>query len=222
MLKFYKFSNLQAVSKILAEKITVRLEAGQSVLWLLSGGSAIDVAVQTAKDLSALNLNRLMVSLVDERYGSPGHQASNWQQLIAQGFKLTGAQLHPVLDGSSLEQTTENFNQFIKGAAINTPYKIALLGLGADGHTAGILPHSPALDSRQIVTVYRGPDYQRITLSPLGLQLMDEAIVFATGNSKAKALDDLTKNLSSNVQPAQIIKQIPQAAVYNDLKGETI
>jgi 6-phosphogluconolactonase/glucosamine-6-phosphate isomerase/deaminase len=79
-----------------------------------------------------------------------------------------------------------------------------------------------ALDSKQPVVSYAGPDYQRITLSPVGLGLMDEAVVFAQGESKAKALHDLAQNLPIELQPAQIIKTIPRAAVYNDLVGEKL
>jgi 6-phosphogluconolactonase/glucosamine-6-phosphate isomerase/deaminase len=162
------------------------------------------------------------VSLVDERYGPPGHKDSNWTQLMRQGFELEGAKLSPILNGSDLSQTTEDFDRFIKAAANSARYKISLLGLGADGHTAGILPNSLALDSKQPVVSYAGPDYQRITLSPVGLGLMDEAVVFAQGESKAKALHDLAQNLPIELQPAQIIKTIPRAAVYNDLVGEKL
>jgi 6-phosphogluconolactonase/glucosamine-6-phosphate isomerase/deaminase len=220
--RFYKFSHWQTVADILAQSIASRLNSRQSVLWLVSGGSAIEVAIEAAKQLGGVDLSRLSVSLVDERFGPPGHKDSNWTQLMRQGFELEGAKLSPILNGSDLSQTTEDFDRFIKAAANSARYKISLLGLGADGHTAGILPNSLALDSKQPVVSYTGPDYQRITLSPVGLGLMDEAVVFAQGESKAKALHDLAQNLPIELQPAQIIKTIPRAAVYNDLVGEKL
>ena len=220
MIKFYKTSSPEQVATLLAGRILDQLGKGRSVLWLISGGSAIQIAVLAAKLLKQSDLANLSISLVDERYGQTGHKDSNWQQLLRAGFRLEGASLNPILTGQTIEETTASYNIFLKNSI--TDYKVGLLGMGGDGHTAGILPNSPVFNSDDYAASYSGPDYQRITISPKYLVLLDEAVLFAQGNSKAKALADLQTNLGVNDQPAQILKQIPRVAIYNDLMGERI
>lgn len=217
---FHKASSTDRVGEIIARKIEKHLIAGEEVLWLVSGGSSVDVAIKAAERLSKINLNRLTVSLADERYGEPGHKDSNWAQLINAGFKLDSANLHPVLEGNGSEQTTDNFKRFIHQAFSANDFRLALLGMGADGHTAGILPHSPAVTSPEAVVCYEGPDYTRITLSAAKLAELDEAIVYVQGQNKHEALGNLAEDLPLDQQPAQIIKRIPSCSVYNDLIGE--
>jgi 6-phosphogluconolactonase/glucosamine-6-phosphate isomerase/deaminase len=208
------------VAELLAKSLSAQLKTGRRVLWLISGGSVINLATIAAKKLTHHNLDNLSVSLIDERYGPPGHKDSNWRQLMAAGFSLPGAQLYPILINKNIEATTSEFDDFIKHT--ENSYKIGLLGVGVDGHTAGLLPGSPALSSDRYADYYQGPDFWRISLTPKALVTLDEALVFALGQSKAQALADLQKDLPISRQPAQIIKQIPKVAVYNDLVGETI
>ena len=217
---FFKTSSELKVAEILSRTIEAKLAGGHSVLWLLSGGSAIKVAVLAAGRLAGKDVSRLTVSLADERYGPAGHQASNWKQLIDAGFRLDGAILRQLLKGHTPAQTVAGFEKLLTAAAGS--YKIALLGMGADGHTAGILPESPALNEAGLVSFYQGPDYQRLTLSGHGLKNLDEAVLFTTGDNKLSAIRDLATELPANDQPAQIIKQIPRWSVYNDLLGEEV
>jgi 6-phosphogluconolactonase len=217
---FFKIESKFKSADILADRLAQKLGLGGSVLWLISGGSAIEIAVLAAKKLSGAELSRLSISLVDERYGPVGHSDSNWRQLTAAGFELEGANLQPILENQNPEVTAANFEKFIGAHAHD--YKIALLGMGADGHTAGILPGSPALTAPGLVCFYQGPDYQRLTLSRKGLESLDEAILFASGENKHQAVKDLSADLPPDEQPAQIIKQIPRWSVYNDLLGEEL
>jgi 6-phosphogluconolactonase/glucosamine-6-phosphate isomerase/deaminase len=88
--------------------------------------------------------------------------------------------------------------------------------MGADGHTAGIMPASPALSSDELAVYYNHSDYQRITVTAKALSRLDEAVLYASGDNKRQAVSDLLKDLPSAQQPAQIIKQIPSWSVYND------
>ena len=221
-LKFYKTTDSGYVSEKLAGIIDGELTKRRRVLWLLSGGSAITVAVGAAKLLSASDVSMLSVGLIDERYGPPGHADSNWAQLQAAGFKLPGGQMIPVLDGSGIEQTTRKYNRFISSMFNPGVYKIGLMGIGSDGHTAGLLPGSRAAESTDFVVSYQGPDYRRITLSARGIAGLDKAVVYASGKAKQIAIDNLAKEIPPSSQPAQLLKLIDDVDVYNDIKGEKI
>lgn len=219
-LRFIKENGPGAAAKQLAQQIQTRLDGRQSVAWFLSGGSAIGVAVLAAKKLKPSP--HLTVTLVDERYGPPGHPDSNWEKLLAGGFQLRNAHLEPVLRGGNADQTLADFERLASHLLQDTDYKIALLGIGADGHTAGILPRSPAVSSRSLVSFYGTPEYQRITLTPRGLAKLDEAVVYAVGDNKRQALQNLSKDIPMDIQPAQILKKIPRLSIYNNQRGDSL
>jgi 6-phosphogluconolactonase/glucosamine-6-phosphate isomerase/deaminase len=220
---FYKINSGGKVARALSKKIKKRLENGERVLWLVSGGSTVSIARQAAELLSGVNLEKLTVGLADERYGQPGHKDSNWQKLLESGFGLEGASLMPVLNGQPPEVTAKQYGKQLDRALEAAGYSLALLGMGSDGHTAGIMPDSPAIAARSSVITYKYRDFQRVTLTVRALSRLSEVILHAVGKDKQAALKDLgSKSLSVQVQPAQLIKRIPRWTVYNDVVGEEI
>lgn len=163
----------------------------------------------------ALRTN-LAISLTDERYGLIDHQASNWRQLLVAGFNLPGATLNPVLKGFDLKTSVTDFNTFLNIWLKRASYKVGLFGIGVDGHTAGLLPHSPALSSSTLATSYQAPDFLRITITPAAIIHLDEAFVFAVGPAKWPTLKKLKTNLSLIEQPAQILKKIKKLTIITD------
>jgi 6-phosphogluconolactonase/glucosamine-6-phosphate isomerase/deaminase len=218
--RFIKTRGAGPAANYLANLINKHLNDGKRVVWFVSGGSAIQVATAASKAIE--KPGRLTISLIDERFGLPGHQDSNWQQLIGSGFKINGAKSINILKGNKLEDETSQFDSSIAKLLNEASLKIALLGMGEDGHTAGILPHSSAVNSPNLVESYQGPDYQRITLTPKALKKIDTAIVYAMGKNKHTALEALEQDLTIDDMPAQIFKQIPDTSIYNDYKGEVI
>jgi 6-phosphogluconolactonase/glucosamine-6-phosphate isomerase/deaminase len=200
--------------------IAPRLESGQSVFWLVPGGSAIKVAAQVATKLGDSDLSRLTVSLTDERYGEVGHPDSNWQQLSNSGFTLSGANLAPVLIGKNMAETVTEFSNFLGRQLALSDYSIGLFGLGKDGHTAGILPGSVAVLSEDLAAGYDTEEYRRVTMTPKSIEQLDEAVVFAVGQDKHSALDDLAKDLSITQQPAQVLKKVNKLSIFNDKLGK--
>lgn len=221
-LKFIKITDSSAVEDYLTQQIEAHLKKGQSVTWLLSGGSAINVALKVAEQLrsSGTRLQTLSVSLIDERFGKPGHADSNWFKLEQAGLSLPGAKLHPVLEGKGMGVTAADFEAWLKQNLVDVDYSIGLLGVGPDGHTSGILPHSPAVEAEGWVAAYEGPDFQRITTTAAALQHLSEAAVYAVGENKRQALDNLDSDLSLAEQPAQLLKQLSKVTIFNDYKGD--
>lgn len=221
-LHFYKITDTDTIARRIARNIKAKMAEGKDVLWLLSGGSAIPIACAAAELLKKTDVSRLTVGQIDERFGIPGHHDSNWRQLESAGFGLPQARLMPILTGKDIVRTTQNYDRFISDAEQSGNYIIGLLGIGADGHTAGILPNSAALSSDKYVDYYQSSDFKRITLTGRGLELLDEAAVYAAGPSKTGALADLSKRLNPDEQPAQLLKRITTVDVYNDVIGGNI
>ena len=218
--------------QMLVDRICAALKDGKKVLWLVSGGSNIPIAVEAMnmirKEIGDLSLKYLTVTLSDERYGHVGHKDSNWKQLEDAGFNFDGINKIPVLIGKSLEGTVSAYKKGIIKAmnevATSEGLIIGQFGIGADGHIAGILPHSRAAayleadhtgKDSPLVCAYRSEPFIRITLTPVALNKVSAAYVFAFGSSKREAVERLRgQDLSIDEQPAQILKHLPEAHLY--------
>ena len=197
------------------------LQEGQRVLWFIAGGSNIPVTMQAMQQLPDESTEHLTIIPVDERYGPPGHPNSNIQQLLNLGFSPKRATFFNPLDGSPLEDTVARYDETLQQALHTTDKVIGQLGVGVDGHIAGILPHSPAIASEALVAGYQGPDYTRITLTFLALRQIDVAYVFAYGREKRAAMDRLCDgDYPIADQPAQVLRDLSEVYIYNDLLEE--
>ncbi len=233
----YEPDATEAVSH-LTERLTRELQCDESdteieaapaknVIWLVSGGSNIALSLQVIKALPQEQLSRLTIMLSDERYGKPGHADSNWQQLAEAGFvaaaEAGGATLLAVLQPDmTLDDTCEQYGKIVCNTFDQADVIIAQLGIGGDGHIAGILPRSAAVESEAQVAGYDSGPYQRITMTPPTLLRVTAAYAFAYGDTKHQALEKLqSQELSISEQPAQILKQISEAHLFTDQRLTT-
>lgn len=226
--------SIQVVRDALIVPILENLKKGKKVLFLASGGSTASIAVETCealrKEFPSPNdtLSELFtVSLVDERFGPPGHSDSNWQRLRDSGFTADYCKTMPVLrkGGSSeesMEKTVARFITFLQEAARANAegnlFVAALFGIGSDGHTAGILPESQAslmgTAGEEYATGYASTPFARITITPQFFPFIDLAVAYASGKEKKDALDGLQQDKSAREQPAQLLKLAKHAIVF--------
>lgn len=206
---------IAAAAKQLADSINRELLAGHDVLWLLSGGSSLTIATAAATQLHGSDLSRLHVSLTDERYGELGHADENWQQLLESGFAVPGADTYRPLTGDTLERTVDQFEAWLNNALTKATYTIGIFGIGPDGHTAGIKPHSPAVTSDHLAVGFVGDDFTRLTITPLVIARCDEIVIQSSGADKQAVLVDwLSREHELADQPAEALKQVPNATLY--------
>lgn len=209
---------IQAAADSLVSTISSKLSGGQRVLWLLSGGSSLKIASIVASQIEQADLNSLYITMTDERYGPIGHANENWQLMLNDGFSLTGAETYRVLSGKSRTETTADFNDWLDKHIKLADYKLAVFGIGSDGHTAGIKPGSRAIESNRLAADFTGDDFERITITPKAVALLDEAVIQVSGHEKASQLQDLiSKSIPISRQPAQILKAVPKATIHTDI-----
>ncbi|HSX33609.1 MAG TPA: 6-phosphogluconolactonase [Candidatus Saccharimonadales bacterium] len=215
-MQLIKTSSPESAVKQLVAKLDAALSHHTHVVWFLSGGSALPIAVQVMAQLTQ-DLSKLTIMQIDERFGPVGHKDSNWQQLQDAGFEARGARCQPVLTGLPLEETVARYQSLMHQALQDGAQLIGLFGIGADGHTAGLLPDSSALnETSQLVTSYQGPDFMRITLTIPAITQFGVAVAQVSGAAKLPTLRDLQTDLPPSQQPAQILKRIPKCYIYND------
>ncbi len=220
-MKFVRESNEVAVTTISQRMISLLTE-GKKVLWLTSGGSMIPLQVAMLdhiKDSVPQLLDHLLIMPGDERYGPPAHANSNHYQLVEAGFEPRSAVwidiLSPELDP---EHTRDRYQADLTECIDVSDIVIATFGIGTDGHTAGVLPGSPAVVDTELATYYEADDFQRITLSLDAIeQHVDEAYVVARGQSKTAALERLMAHTeAADTLPSVVYTKIPVCVIFND------
>jgi len=216
-------------AKLLGQAI--QKNQNKEILLMFSGGSALKVL--DFIDISLLS-ERITISVVDERF-SMNPKVNNFCQLeqrkffdacLEKGCAIVGTRIHK---GETITQATINFEaqlrkwrQYHKRGFI-----ISLLGMGEDGHTAGVLPfpESPRLFNDlfldpEWIASYEGPDYLRFTTTLTFLkEQIDLAIVYVQGSKKKEALEKLRNSgLSIQQVPAKVFQEMKEVVVCTDIK----
>lgn len=224
-IKIIHTNNIPWVTTEIADRITQKLETGTDVAWFLSGGSNIELAVDIRKSIKLSDSKgALHIFLIDERYGSMGHKHSNWQQLIEKGFIFESCITHPLLsEGKDPQQLAEAYSKLVD-TVLDATHTIALFGIGADSHTAGLLPFNSLMDGTSYYGSYQAKDFVRVTATPLLIPRLDDTILYAMGKQKEKAVREMLKDGSIDRIPARILKQAKQLTIITDqqIKKEEI
>ena len=205
----------QSLIEDIAHAIVRAAEKGK-VLYLASGGSSLPLSVAALHTVPASLRAQVTVTLTDERFGPVGHTDSNWQQMREAGFDPDGFVSLEVLREASLtrDASAQEFEEKLRAALAHADTVIALFGIGADHHIAGILPRSDAARmSEHFVTAYDAGAYERITITPPVFPNIDKAFVYAKGEAKRESIDSLTLDRSYIEHPNQLIKQCGTYAI---------
>jgi|SRR5262245_29770925 len=136
----------------------------------------------------------------DERFVPHDHPDSNYR--MTREAMLTRApvppeNVHPVPADGTPEDAARRYErtlQDVYGATVLDParplFDLTLLGLGADGHTASLLPGEPALTERKrwVIPVSHGRPEIRITMTYPVIESSRRVAFLVTGREKAGIL----------------------------------
>lgn len=222
-MKFIQGTQASA-TKYIAGRLRSLLKNNQPVLWLVSGGSNIPIQKTVMDNLPDELTKTLTIIPLDERYGPYNHANSNSAQLRKSGFNPKHAEWIDILEQSlSPQDTMRLHNDFIARKIAAGDYMFITFGMGPDGHIAGILPHSPALQSTDLAVYYQAEDFERITFCADTIAAhCNEAVLCAFGESKSDAILKLASHNSRREDlPAMILHGIDSCTVFNDIiEGE--
>lgn len=219
--------NNTELARAMGEDITRMLHALQederAVLLFLSGGSALKPLEYVAED--ALG-GFLTVTMLDERCDPEGEH-SNFtalsQSVFFQRAQLCGVQLIDtcVLPSETHHELRARIESDVHAWLLEHPngFLAATAGVGADGHTAGIMPfpEDPELfvqlfkNEQWFVAYHTGeknPIPFRVTATITLLQTLDSVFVFATGAEKQNAIARMQSPGSLAECPARILPQL--------------
>ncbi len=239
----YKNQYIPDGARDLAKRILSYLDEGKRVLWLICGGSNIPISVEVlniikkaaqsptdshdeeivrqnldvnGEYVKPINLKDLTVMLTDERYSSINHPESNWRHLKEGGFDFDVVTAIPVLIGKSFEETTKMYGVNLRDAWSEADIVIGQFGIGVDGHIAGVLPRTMGVASPGTVVSYEAGKFRRMTMTLATIAKLDCAYVFAYGESKKEAMNNLKEDLTEEAQPAQVLKRVKDVTIFTD------
>ncbi|WP_159790038.1 6-phosphogluconolactonase [Sodalinema gerasimenkoae] len=182
---------------LIVEKIQTAIAQRGICTIALSGGST-PKPIYRAIAGHDLPWDKLHIFWGDERYVSPDHPDSN--QLMARRtwldqIPLPPGNIHPMPTGSQDPATDadlydQQLRQFFNLESDQFPcFDIMLLGMGDDGHTASLFPHTEALEiCDRRVTVGNKDGEPRITLTVPVLNLSRTILFAIAGENKQAAL----------------------------------
>ncbi len=224
----------------------------KGVLIFLSGGSSVNLYAKLAEWIASKKdiEGNLAFAQVDERF-QPGDQVSGIRYQASGGKKNNNINadvigesgmwdmckklripFHLVSQKGSLEEAADRYNNIISSLFEKYDYQIAILGIGEDGHTAGLIPgyEKDWNIDRYVVGYNLGQNNaralvcqqkfrQRITVTPKLLKKLDYALIVAGGEKKRYAIERLRKNEEEtdlDKFPAAIIQNIREVDLYTD------
>lgn len=187
---------VEAAARRLVDRI-VALQHGQDTVNLcLAGGTTALRVYDAVADLvpgSGLQPEKLTLWWGDEKYVPPTDAERNSLQslsVLARTVPINSSQTHPIPAPSGSSDPSEAAFAYAQELS-DVVFDICLLGLGADGHVAGIFPHSAALEASGLaVGVTDAPldPPERVTLTLNAINRSRRVWLFVEGESKTDAL----------------------------------
>lgn len=224
--------NCQKPDKKSAVKLAELLAVDKPILFLSAGGSSLDVLKALP---SSVSFSDVTVSVLDERVTN-NLSDRNFYQLqqidCIQKQQDTIDFIDPLPDTDvDPAEAGKQFANNLRHWQEDNPsgQAIATVGIGTDGHIAGMIPTSRnKFESRfstdDIAVGYTDHEMEnefasRITTTKkFFLSYLDQAVAYAVGASKCSVLQQLT-TIDEDVfsRPAELLKQVP-TNVFTDCR----
>ena len=184
------------------------------------GGGNIAIELDVLGRLPHATPENLIITLADERFVAQDSPDSNWRQLLDGGLDKAPVTLLPVIENPSLSLrgAAANFAKRLGDTLDNVDVIVRQFGIGKDGHTAGILPHGPAVDEgEKLVVGYKSWDFSRITTTAALFRAADLAVLAAFGKQKHTPLQRLfAEEGDADETPARLLLGAKELIIYTD------
>ncbi|MFQ5564206.1 MAG: 6-phosphogluconolactonase [Parvularculaceae bacterium] len=216
------FPSRAAITARLAELVALRLEASIAergrALFAASGGST-PKPLYEALSAADIDWTRVDATLIDERWVEPGAPGSNETFVRETLLKNNAA------NASFTGLKTDHADPFAAVQSVDAaldafdfPIDVAVMGMGADGHTASWFPHAEGLDtaldpagSAKAVAVraqkseVTGDFLDRMTLTLPAIASAKLVVLMMTGANKREAFEAALAGDDENDMPVRAL-----------------
>jgi len=202
-----------SLARELSRDLRDALGRKERVLFAVPGGTSPGPVFDLLA-ASDLDWDRIDVIPGDERWVPMDHPRSNAGQIRAHLLQGLAAKAHLVSlyrDGQTAEDAVDGINADV---APLLPVDVALVGMGADMHTASLFPGAPQLaqaladDAPAVMAITApGADEPRVTLTAQALKAAYALHVLIIGDAKQAALNRAQKLPEMQAPIAAILDQ---------------
>lgn len=154
----------------------------------------------------------------DDRAVAPNDELSNYRMAREALLDHINARVHRIeTESNDLEQAAADYETVLRG--LGSRLDVVLLGLGDDGHTASLFPHSPQLEVKDkwvtaTPVASLEPHVRRVTLTFEAINAARNAWFLVTGAGKAARVHDILRG------PKNVAKWPAQGVALHS--GETL
>ncbi len=190
----------------------------------LSGGStpkAIFQRLTSSPYQERVDWKNVHLFWSDERAVSSDNPDSNYHMAMTSGLEkmpIPKDHIHRMQAENNLEENAALYEKTILSVLKNKPFDWIMLGMGDDGHTASLFPHTKALHNVEKLVC---PNYipqkecSRMTLTFKCINQAKEAVLFVFGESKAATLlEVLTEPNQFELFPSQHVGTTHHPALW--------
>ena len=176
----------------------------------IPGGSAAEMLLPSLVP-AAIDWAKAAVFWVDERMVPPDDADSNFRVARSKwlhGVPIPGDRIHRMRgEDPDPSEAAAAYSRVLGQQLGHRPrIDLVLLGMGADGHVASLFPGHRLLRTwdRDVAALEDAPKppVRRMTLTLRALTAARRIVVFATGNAKAEAVEDVLSNEESELPVA--------------------
>lgn len=170
----------------------------------LSGGSTPKKIYQkiASQELSKkIDWKKVYLFWSDERTVPPDDPESNYHMALVEGklntLPIPKDHIFPLIAPSEdLISESQRYDRLIREKLAGHPFDLVMLGMGDDGHTASLFPHTEALNAKgKLVTPNHVPQKNtwRLTFTYDCINAARQICFYVLGSTKAEMLDQVLK-----------------------------
>jgi 6-phosphogluconolactonase len=201
---------VEAAAELFLQVANESINARGRFLVALAGGStprALHQKFSTEHYRSRLDWSRVHIFFGDERAVPLGHEYSNGrmaQESLLDHVPIPTPNIHFMRgDALPLEEAAREYGLLLQ--LFGTSLDLILLGMGNDGHTASLFPHTPQLREAKHRCVATDvsptePQLPRVTLTFPALNAARNVLVLVTGAEKAERVAQVLEALRSSTR----------------------
>lgn len=235
------YTDLESLAQAAAEQcitVTQSAIAAQGFATIaLAGGSTPRALYQLlATDTYAARVDWANVHLFwgDERTVAPDHADSNYRMVreaLLDHVPIPATNVHRLPGEQSPEQAANSYEQELRSffhlhsaslveynGQLFPPFDLILLGMGDDGHTASLFPHTAALSERKrwvVANHVPQQDTWRLTLTYPLISAANHVTFFVAGAKKATTLQQVLRGPHQpELLPSQLIQPVNGELVW--------
>ena len=211
----------EAAERILRAGQKAVADEGRFVL-LLSGGQTprrLYALLGSAEYRDRLDWTRTHLFWGDERAVPLSDPQSNYRMVaetLLSRIVIPEDHIHRIRTELPPEEAAASYERELREFFAGPPrFHVALLGMGADGHTASLFPGSPALrEQKRLVVATAKGSIERISLTLAALNAAREVLFMVTWTAKAPVLAAALEGPLDSGLPAALVRPASGQVVW--------